>query len=214
MKTPTRSNRVLRSLVVAVVALLATVSLAACNPDQMGAAAIVDGHVITTDQLQQATRGYLKTVPDADKSTVQLRILERMILSRIIDKAAAKENVSVSTGAVAKQRDQILASTKGPKGLVQALAQQQSPTVLAPSYIDRWVRDQLLYSRIVAKLAGSGDPASPAAANKGSETLRAAGKTMKIKINPRYGTWDPNQGVVGQISGGLSQTADQLSTGK
>lgn len=207
----TRSRNVRRSLVVAVVALLATVSVSACDQKELGAAAIVDGHVITTDELQSATRGYLEVVPDGDKGEAQLRTLERMILSRIIDEAAAQQDVRVRTGAVAKQRDEILVSTKGRKGLVLALSQQQSPTVLAPSLIDRWVRDQLLYSRIVATVAGTGDPASQVAAEKGSQTLIAAGRSMDITINPRYGTWNPEKGVVGLLSGGLSKTAAQLA---
>jgi hypothetical protein len=213
-QTHTRSRRARRTLAAAAVALLATVSLSACNQKELGAAAIIDGHVITTDELQSATRGYLAVVPDGDKSEAQVRILERMVLSRIIDKAAAKEDVTVSTGAVAKQRDQILASTKGRKGLVQALSQQQSPTVLPPSLIDNWVRDQLLYSRIVTKLAGPGDPASQVATDKGSASLIAAGKSMDITVNPRYGTWNPEKGVVGQISGGLSKTAAELADSK
>lgn len=207
-QTPTRARRVLRSLVVAAVALLATVSLAACNQKELGAAAIVDGHVITTAELQSATRDYLEVVPGGAKSDVQIRILERMILSRIIDKAAAKEGARVSTGAVAKQRDVYLASTKGRKGLVKTLSQQQ--TVLPPSLIDRWVRDQLLYNGIVTKIAGPGATAQVSQA-KGSAALIAAGKSMDITVNPRYGTWNPDKGVVGEISGGLSRTAAELA---
>lgn len=208
-----RDHRV-RSLAVAVLALLATMSLAACNQDELGAAAIVDGHVITTDELQEATRGYLEAVPDAPDKDEQLRVLERMILSRIIDKAAVNEDVRVGTGAVVEQRDRILASTKGRKGLVKALAQQQNPTVLPPSLIDRWVRDQVVYGRIVTKLAGAGDPSSQEAQAKGSQALIAASKSMDITVNPRYGTWDPEKGVEAQISGGLSKTAAQLDAQK
>jgi hypothetical protein len=214
LKTTIGPRGLPRRLAVALAALLATVALTACNQDELGAAAIVDGHVITTDELQAATRGYLEAVPDGDKKDAQLRVLERMILSRIIDRAAVKEDVRVSTGAVVKQRDQILDSTKGRTGLVKALAQQQNPTVLPPSLIDRWVRDQLVYSRIVTKLAGPGDPNSQEAATKGSEALIAAGKSMDITVNPRYGTWDPEQGVKAQISGGLSKTPAQLAAEK
>lgn len=217
MRSHTRGRRLPRSLAMAAVAaaaLLAAVSLSACNSDELGAAAIVDGKVITTQQLQTATQDYFVAVPGGDKKGAQLRILERMVLSRIISRAAAKEDVRVSTGAVAKQRDQILKSTKGRKGLVRALSQQQNPTVLAPTLIDQWVRDQLVYRRLVAKIVGSSDPNSPDAATKGSQALIAAGKAMDITINPRYGKWNPQRGVEALISGGLSKTAAQLAVKK
>jgi hypothetical protein len=203
--------RGVRSLAAAVVVLVAALSLTACNPDQLGAAAIVDGKVITTDSLQSATRDYLAIVPDGDRAQVQQRILERLILSRVIAKAARKNDVGVSTGAVAKQRDLIFQTTKNRRGLVQALAKEQSPIVLPPGYIDQWVRDQLLFRRIVVKLAGTASPDTDAASTAGSNELATIGKTMKIEINPRYGTWNPTRGIQAQLSGGLAKTASQLN---
>jgi hypothetical protein len=203
-----------RRLSVAVVALLASVSLAACSPDQLGAAAIVDGSVISTDSLQTSASDYLAIVPNADRTQVQQRILERMILSRVIADVARDNQVSVSTGTVAKQRDQLFRSTKNRRGLVAALAQQQTAVIVPPGYIDQWVRDQLLFQKVVRKLAGSDDPTSAAASTRATSALAAAGKTMKIEINPRYGTWDPNRGVQALLSGGLARTAAQLTAQK
>ncbi|MDQ1627745.1 MAG: hypothetical protein QOI54_1489 [Actinomycetota bacterium] len=209
------SSRLRRTLVSVVVALLATGTLAACNADQLGAAAIVDGRTITTAQLQSATRSYLATVRTADSSKVQLRILERMVLSRVIDTAARNEGVGVRAGTVARERDRVLKSVGGSrKDLVRALAQQQTPTVLPPSQVDRWVRDRLLYNKIVAKLAGGGDPASAESAARATNELVKASRSMKITINPRYGRWDPARGIESQISGGLSKTAAQLTSQK
>jgi hypothetical protein len=203
-----------RSLTVAVVALLASVSLAACSPDQLGAAAIVDGSAISTDSLQKSASDYLAIVPNADRTQVQQRILERMILSRVIANVARDNQVSVSTGTVAKQRDQLFQTTKNRRGLVAALAQQQTAVIVPPGYVDQWVRDQLLFQKVVRKLAGSDDPTSAAASARATSALSAAGNTMKIEINPRYGTWDPNRGVQALLSGGLAKTAAQLTAQK
>jgi hypothetical protein len=214
MEISSRVRGVRRNLVVAAAGLLAAASLAACSPDQLGAAAIVDGNVISTDTLQSSARAYLVIVPNADRTQVQQRILERMILSRVIAKVAGKEDVKVSTGTIAKQRDQLLKSTKSRKGLVAALAQQTTPVVVPPSYIDQWVRDQLLFRKVVIKLAGTDDPTSAAATSRATSALAAAGKTMKITINPRFGTWNPNTGVQALVSGGLAKTAAQLTAQK
>jgi hypothetical protein len=200
-----------RRTAAAVVALLAVASLTACSPDQLGAAAVVDGQVISTDTLQADTRAYVKIVPDGDNSEVQQRILERMILSRVIAKAAQKNDVRVAAGTVAKQRDLLFQTTKNRRGLVEALAREQNPVVLPPSYVDQWVRDQLLFRKIVTKLAPNGDPNTDAASARGSSELSSVGKSMKIDINPRYGTWDPTRGIQSQLSGGLSKTAAQLN---
>ena len=211
MQSLSHARGVRRSLVVAVAALFATVSLTACSPDQLGAAAIVDGTVISTKTLQSSTRAYLAIVPNGDRTQVQQRILERMILSRVIAKVARENHVNVSIGTVAKQRDQLFQTTKNRRGLVAALAQQQTAVIVPPGYVDQWIRDQLLFRKIVTKLAGGADPTSAAASTRGTNALAATGKTMKIEINPRYGTWNPNRGVEALVSGGLAKTAAQLN---
>jgi hypothetical protein len=213
-RRPSNRRRASRGLAAAAVALLAAVSLTACNPDQPGAAAIVDGNVISTSSLQSAARSYLAIVPNADRAQVQQRILERMILSRVIAKAARENDVRVSIGTVAAQLDKFYETTKNRRGLVTALASQQTPIVVPPVFVDQWVRDQLLVHKIVVKLAGSDDPASAEASARGSSTLSATAKTMKIQINPRYGTWNPNRGIEAQVSGGLARTAQQLNAQK
>jgi hypothetical protein len=214
MESSSRGRGMRRSLVVAVAALLATASLAACGPDELGAAAIVDGKAISTETLQSSARSYLTIVPNADRAQVQQRILERMILSQIIANVARKNQVNVSTGTVAKQRDQLFTTTKNRRGLVTALAQQQTPVILPPGYIDQWIRDQLLFRKVITKLAGGEDPTSDAASARGTSALAAMGKTMKIEINPRYGTWNPDSGIEALVSGGLAKTAAQLNAQK
>jgi hypothetical protein len=133
-----------------------------------------------------------------------------MILSRVIDRAAQREDVSVSAGEVATERQQILSSVGGRTRLVQALAEQQPPTVLAPSYLDRWTRDRLLFGKIAEKLGGGQDPTSAEAGEAAGNALVSSAKAMKVRVNPRYGTWNPEQGLQAVLSGGLSRTVEEL----
>lgn len=204
-----RLTRTTAALAVAVVAA----GLTGCSvQERLGSAAVVDGHRITTSELQDATNGYLRLVPDADKSNAQLRILERMILSRVIDAEARTVGVHATPGEVAKERDDLLRSVGGRKGLVRQLAAGQSPVVLAPSYVDRWFRDRVLYLKIAKKLGG-GAANTQQAAQRTTEQLIATGSSMDIEVNPRYGTWNPRRGVTPLVSGGLSQTAAQIGRG-
>jgi hypothetical protein len=214
MKSSSRARRVRSSLTAALVTLVAIVSLSACSPDQLGSAAIVNGDVISTTSVQTNAREYEAIVPNSDPKTVQQRILEQMILTKVIAQAASKHGVHVSTGEVTTQLASFYAQTKNKAGLITALATQQPPRVIPPGYVEQWLKDQLLIRGIVTKLAGSLDPTSDAASARGSKELSATAKSMKIKVNPRYGTWDPNAGITALVSGGLSSTAAELNKTK
>lgn len=211
---PTRGRalRLPRRVAAALLAVGATVSLSACDPSQVGAAAIVDGKSISVEQLQDATTGFLAVAPQVDAREAQGRILERMILSRVIAETAAEEGVSTTAGEVASQHQQIADSVGGDKALVQALAQQQPPTVLAPSYVEQWTRDRVLFSKLAAKLAAGSDPGSQQAGMAVSDALVETSKKMDIDVNPRYGTWDSSRGLQPELSGGLSKTVDELTS--
>jgi hypothetical protein len=81
--------------------------------------------------------------------------------------------------------------------------------------VDQWLRDQLLYHKLVVKLAGGGDSTTAQASARGSNALSSAAKSMKIEVNPRYGTWNPKTGSINAlVSGGLANTAKQLNPKK
>lgn len=206
-------TRLHRTAAVLAVALVAAAGLSGCSDQRLGSAAVVDGDTISTAELQDATQAYLKAVPGSDPGEAQLRILERMILSRVIDAAARDQGVHASAGEVAAEREDVLKSVGGRKGLVEQLASQQQPVVLAPSYIDRWFRDRVLYTKIAGRFAGGGDPASTEVLTRTSDALISAGQSMDIEVNPRYGEWNPRSGLSPLISGGLSKTAAELNSG-
>jgi hypothetical protein len=208
----TRPSRLKRSAAALAVAIVATAGLSGCSEQRLGAAAVVDGQRIATDDLQHAAQSYLKIVPDAKPGEVQRSVLQRIILSEVIDKAAGKEGVGVSAGRVAAERDDLLKSVGGRTGLIRALAAQQTPTVLAPEYLDRWFKDQLLFRRIATKLAGpGGDAQSAAVSQRTSNLLARTARSMDIQVNPRYGKWSTTDGVTPLISGGLSKSVAELN---
>jgi len=210
-RTVTRPTRVAAALVAG---LAAVTVLSGCGEqDRLGAAAVVDGHPISTDQLQSATRSFLEVVPGQDSANAQLRILERLILSRVIDKEAAKLGVHASPGEVARARNDLLPSVGGRRGLVQQLAGGQQPIIVAPGYIDRWFKDRVLYSKIAKRLAVNGDPTSQASANATVRAFVATGRSMDVEVSPRYGTWSPKLGLSPLVSGGLSKTAAEIAKG-
>ena len=206
-------SRLTRTAAALVVALAATTGLAGCSDDKLGSAAVVGDDTITTAELQDATQAYLKLVPDAESGEVQQRILERLILSHVIDQAAREAGVHASAGQVANQRDALLKDVGGRKGLIRALSSQQQPVIVAPPYVDRWFKDRVLYTKLVRAYADGGDPSSTEALNQTSAALVKAGRGLDIEVSPRYGEWSTRAGLTPLVSGGLSKTAAEINAG-
>jgi hypothetical protein len=197
----------------AALALAAGLALSGCGPAELGAAAVVDGQSVTVRDLQSSTRQYLAAVPDSQSGEVQRGILQQLIVLRVIDRAARTAHVDVTRGEVASQRDQLFASVRpqarqakvSPRTfVVRELARSQQPTVVAPNHLDLWIRGQILANKITAATTADDGAAAQSA------FVQAAKKTH-IKVNPRYGRWDPQRGLAPLVSGDLSRTADQLN---
>jgi hypothetical protein len=206
-----RRGRLDRALAMAAAAVVVVVSLTACRADQVGTAAIVDGDSISVEELQDATEGYLQAVPNASSGDAQQAILQQLIVSAVIQKAADIAGVTVTDSEVAQQRDQVLDSVREPAAAAEVsardyvsrqLAQGQTGAVVPPDDLEQFIRDQLLATKL-----GENDPA---AAN---DALVAAARETDVEVNPRYGRWDPQQGLAPLVSGGLSKTVEELSGG-
>lgn len=210
--------RTRRAAVVAAAACLVAIGLVGCSGTRLGAAAVIDGRPLTTDELQSKAREYLEVVPGADASTTQIAILQQAIVSAVITEVARDNGVRVREGRIARERDDVLQSVGGRDALITALAQSQQPSVLAPSDIDRWVKDRLLFDAIAAEICRcdidtAADSEAQQALSAANDQLRKKSASMDIEVSPRYGRWEPDRGVTPLVSGGLSKTVDELRTG-
>ncbi len=207
-----------RAALVVVVGCVTALALSGCSQQKLGAAVVMDGRaVITVDELQQSAQDHLAVVPETDPGDAQLAILQRRIVSELIDQVARDNGVRVRDARVAAERDNLLASVKGRRDLVRRLAGGDQPIVLAPEDIDRWVKDRLLFNAVATRFAGvplnSGDPAAQEAVVRVQTELQQASAAMDIEVNPRYGSWDPRSGITPLVSGGLSKTEAELRSG-
>ena len=216
--TTTTGQRPVRRRVLATAALVlvATLGLSGCGGDsRLGAAAVVNGRVTTVDELQQDTREYLDIVPGADTAAAQVAILQRIVITEVLEEVARQNGVRIRPGRIAAERDELFESFNGRRGLVRTLANsQEQPTVLPPDDVEDWVKDRLLFTAIAEKIGGgpldTSEPESQQVLEEVQDQLSEAGGSLEIEINPRYGEWDPTSGITPMISGGLSQTAAQL----
>lgn len=203
--------RTIRSTIAAVLLVPVAIALAGCDPDQVGTAAAVKGDPVSIEELQATTQEFLAVVPTFDENEAQQKVLNNLILSRVLQAAAERTGVRVSKAEAAAVRDQALEEFGGRNKLVRTLAQGEGAQVLAPSYIDQAARDILIQNKIVQKLANGRDPNSPEVGQEFAEAISAAGRSLNIKVNPRYGSWDNRRIALNPIvGGGLSKSLTEL----
>jgi SurA N-terminal domain len=184
-----------RRAVVAALCMLATAPLAACNTEQIGAAAVVGNERITVAELQEQVRELAESLPDGtgatgDQSVAQHEILQRMIRSELIAAVARDEGVEVSEAEVdAFIEEQI--RPQAPDGDLDPLLAQNN---LTEDSLRTSVRDQLVATELIEQLGGEQELI---------ERLTEKADELGVAVSPRYGTWD---GIV------LEQSSGSIST--
>jgi peptidyl-prolyl cis-trans isomerase SurA len=191
-------------------ACLASATLSACAPSQLGAAALVDDQRITVSEIQ----GTLKSVRSmqnrygiipADSPTAARDEIQRRVVDLIFDRAASEMGVGVSPGeistAVGAER-QLLGGDAG-------LAKEFARSNLSLDAVDDVFRQQLLKKKMIQKLtvANVGLTTDQVTAKLLGDLVSAA-KTMRIKINPRYGTFDSQAGQINPVVFDFLRPAD------
>ncbi|MFR9755406.1 SurA N-terminal domain-containing protein [Streptomyces sp. TR06-5] len=180
--------------------LLAAPLLTGCGGDTYpGSAAVVDGDAISLTQLQDrvvATRDAQREAQNGEQLISQTGRLPRttldgMIRHRIVERALADADASVSRREVQEQRDAYEQQTGGPKAFEDALLEQQG---VAPSAAEDWVWLNVAVQKVAD--AWGVDPKTP----KGNKTLNTRfaelSGEMDIVVNPRYGTWDTERSTL------------------
>jgi hypothetical protein len=173
-------------------------ALSACSPSELGAAAVVDETRITVTQIQgslaqvRSLQGRFG-VANEDSSAAARNEVQRRVIDLVFEKAARDLGVAVSAGEVstaeATERDLV----GGDTGLARVLASSN----LSFAVLDDVFRQQLLNQKMI-KMFGGGTGLTQDQINlKIEDRLVTAAKSMRIRINPRYGRFDSN---LGQIS--------------
>jgi len=190
-----------RRIVAALLGVVAAVSLAACDTDQIGAAAVVGDDRITVAELQEEVRELAESLPDStgptgDQSIAQRAILERLIRSDLLAAVAADEGVEVSEADVdAFIEDQVV--PQAPDGDLGPLLAQNN---LTEASLEEYVRDQLAADQLIQRLGGQ-EALIAALTDKADE--------IGVTVNPRYGTW--NGIALEQSSGSISEPESVLN---
>ncbi|MFB4313027.1 hypothetical protein [Actinomadura sp. 21ATH] len=198
-----------RTIKVAAAALAAVATLAACGggPVKMGAAALVGDERIATATLDQAVVDWRREFR-ADQRANQIRAaneprggggeplvqsdprraLDMLVYFRIGDEVARRNGITVTGGQV----DGLTGELDRRVGAASLTRAQGLPGRYAPDL----ARVSLVQQLLAQKLGATPGPAATQQNAIVQQQIRQrfveTARSMKIKINPRFGTFDPS----------------------
>jgi hypothetical protein len=186
---------------------LATVAVAvlplttACQT-RIGEAASVAGKQIETSQLtavtgrsEAALAKTGQTVAADQKDALQRAVLTLLVRDSLLTEVARENGISVTQNEINTER----ATEAQQAGGDSALVAQSEQSGVSATDIDIAIRYQLLLNKLAAKF-GSAD--ATALSNK----LAASAQKVKVRVNPRFGSWDTKNLTIVGASPDLSST--------
>jgi len=192
-------NRSTRRTLHAVLVAAGTLGVAACQPAQVGAAAVVDGRSIPVSEIQQTVteiRAFQKRikVTAASPETLARRELQRRLFVLIYDRAARELGVDVTPGEVSAQ----LATARRDAGDLAQFDRLIAGADLTAELLDDAFRQRLQRQKMGEVLMPAAiTPAERSAQNEQvTRRLVAAAKKMDVDINPRFGDFDAATGAI------------------
>jgi NurA-like 5'-3' nuclease len=111
-----------------------------------------------------------------------------LLISEIFKKLADKSGTKITQAMKDAKKASILNSLGGSDQLGQALVSAQ----MAPSDFDLYIEAVLISDELSKKAIAAGISETEVGTAV-QQLVKELTKTEKVKINPQYGTWDPNQ---------------------
>ena len=181
----------------AILAIASALLLSGCS--QSNEAASVGDFKISLTELQASIDAVVAERGNVDTTQMQLATGEDLnrgqlrfkILMHTFDEIALELKIEVTTAEIESKRSQIIDSVGGktelPVNLVNAAIAQKD--------FDTYVKALVISDKIGAALAESG-VAEEEVGNQVGQLLSAKAAQLKVKVNPRYGYWDVEDGDV------------------
>lgn len=184
---------------------LAGLLLAACGGAvAAGSAAVLGDERIPTSEVsaQLTELNTARGLPaDAANAEATTSIIQRLVVTNLVDQAADRLGVTVSDGAVDAELLALEANAGGREALDDALLQSNIP----PSQAVAQIRLSLLVREMGLVLDPAGDAQTQNTAV--FNYVVALSDELDVTISPRFGTWDSSQLSLGPVPDDLSTPA-------
>jgi hypothetical protein len=145
-----------------------------------------------------ALRNELKSTADPKISDLSRGQLRFHMLSILIDEVAAQLKIVATPAEVDARKKAIRDQLGGQEAVDKAI----SDAGIAAEDFSRYLTDVIIEDKVGALLASGAPAGADGDAARGAaiqNALRTLAKTLKVKVNPRYGTWDPDKVDVVQL---------------
>nr|BEK67868.1 hypothetical protein KPHV_50950 [Kitasatospora purpeofusca] len=196
--TTPKTPKTTPAVAAAVGVLFAVPGLAGCGGGGLtpGTAAVLDGRRIPVEAVE-ARVAALRNAPGGVSADARgetegpaRRAVTELVLDAVVARAVADRGPAVADTEVAAARAEEERRLGGAGRLARALAAQGVP---AEAIDDRLGRE--LGIRRLAATAGA-DADTPAGDAAVRRILAATATALHLRVNPRYGTWDPDRAAL------------------
>jgi hypothetical protein len=204
-----RSHRAIRGSALAGLVLAAGLALTGCGagPATAGAAVIIDGRRVPISVIQdkveavtaaRAQRGLEQIPPDV----LAREQIQRLISHEVVVRTGAQRGITVSDGEI----DKTIADLETQFGGEQPFQDQVAAQNIAPGDLRTFVQDFLTGDALTKDVSGgaTSEAELAAAQEQISTLLNETAQGLEVRVNPRYGVWDPRNGQIADVGSDLS----------
>jgi hypothetical protein len=154
---------------------------------------------ITTAELQTNVDSILAERAKVDTSQMQLESGEPLLRNQLnfqllilaFSEIAKELDIQITSSEIAGRRAEIIEQVGGEEALPAALVSAS----IAPEYLEGYLRAVLTTQKLGEALSMTGVEEAEVQARI-QELYVAKINQLKIKVSPRYGTWDPATGTI------------------
>jgi hypothetical protein len=154
---------------------------------------------ITTEELQTNVDSILAERAKVDTSQMQLESGEPLLRNQLnfrllilaFSEIEKELDIQITSSEIAARRAEIIEQVGGDEALPAALVSAS----IAPEYLEGYLRALLTTQKLGEALSMTGVEEAEVQARI-QELYVAKINELKIKVSPRYGTWDPATGTI------------------
>ena len=189
------------------IASLLSIAILLTGCSSMGTGVTIGDKEIKSSEIQKSVDEILEARKKVDTTQMQLVIgaellrnqAQFVIISNLLDKIAADNKIVVSEAEVSARRADVVAQVGGEASLPNALVGSS----LAASNLNAYLRILIISEKLNAAVVSSGIPVEQAG-EAVTKIVVANAKKLGIKVNPKYGTWNPDSASIeiGDVTGG------------
>ena len=183
--------------ILALLGVISVLALSGCG--KVDNAATIGDVTISQAAAQATVDEVLVERAKVDTSGMQIQTgsalnraqLRFTIVTTLFDQIAKELTIKISSTELEKAKADLITQSGGQDALAKNLVAAE----IAPSNFDRYVRAIITSNKIQEALVASG-VAQADVSSRITQLVNAKAAEVKVKVSPRYGTWDQNTGDI------------------